>query len=126
METFVQNPWFNASILAGLLFFSMGMLIRRFPPKTIKTWYGYRTFLSTQNKEMWDCANRYAAYFSRRAGLVLLLIGLMFGFIFDKQTDIFLYLTIGPVIIVALLMAGYTEWYLHETFDEDGHRREGK
>jgi hypothetical protein len=75
---------------------------------------------------MWDSANRYAAYFSRRAGLVLLVIGLMLGFIFDKQTDIFLYLTIGPVILVALLMAGYTEWFLHETFDEEGHRREGK
>ncbi|MCK7556922.1 SdpI family protein [Chitinophaga sedimenti] len=126
MEKLVYSPWFNASLLAGLLFLLMGLLIRRFPPKSTKAWYGYRTFLSTQNKEMWDSANQYAAWFSRRAGIALLLIGLMMGYIFKKQTDLFLYLTIGPVIISALLMAGYTEWYLHETFDEEGHRRERK
>ncbi|UYQ91550.1 SdpI family protein [Chitinophaga horti] len=126
MEKLVSSPWFNASILAGLLFLMMGFLIRRFPPKTTKTWYGYRTFLSTQNKEMWDSANQYAAWFSRRGGLILLAVGLAMGLIFETQTDIFLYLTIGPVIICALLMAGYTEWHLHETFDEEGHRRPGK
>lgn len=126
MEKLLQSPWCNASILAGLLFLSMGLLIRRFPPKTTKTWYGYRTFLSTQNKEMWDSANQYAGYVSRRAGILLLPYGIVLALVFSRQSDIFLYLTIGPVIIAALLMAGLTEWYLHETFDEDGQRRAGK
>ncbi|MGX5817465.1 SdpI family protein [Chitinophaga lutea] len=126
MNEFWYNPFFNASLLAGLLFLFMGFLIRKFPPRSMKTWYGYRTFSSTVNEATWHEANQYAAYVSRRLGLVLIPYGLLLAFFFSEQTDLFLYLTVTPVIIAALLLTGLTEWHLLQVFNEDGERRDGK
>lgn len=123
MATIIHSPLCNASLLAGLIFLFMGYMIRKFPPRSMKTWYGYRTFLSMINQQTWDEANSYAAYVSRRAGWILLPFGIITGLIFKEQTDLFLYVTITPVIITALLMTGLTEWHLLQTFDEDGERK---
>lgn len=123
MDSILQNPFCNASLLAGLLFLFMGHMIRRFPPRSMKAWYGYRTFSSTINQDTWNEGNRYAAYISRWLGWILLPFGLLMGWIFPRQSDLFLYLTITPVIIGALLLTGITEWHLLQLFDEDGAPR---
>ena len=89
----------------------------------MKTWYGYRTFSSTINKDTWYEANQYAAYLSRCMAYVLIPFGLLMALIFKTQTDVFLYLTITPVIFCALLLTGLTEWHLLQEFDEDGNKR---
>lgn len=123
MTGILHSPFCNASLLAGLLFLFMGFMIRRFPPRSMKTWYGYRTFSSTVNKQTWDEANQYAAYVSRIMGCILIPFGLLAGIVFKTQSDIFLYVTISPVIFCALLLTGLTEWHLLQVFDEDGERR---
>jgi hypothetical protein len=123
MDSIIHSPFCNASLLAGLLFLFMGWMIRKYPPRSLKTWYGYRTFSSTINEDTWYEANQYAAYISRCLAYILIPFGLLMAFIFDSQTDVFLYLTVTPVIIGALLLTGLTEWHLLQEFDEDGHKR---
>ncbi|NSL88122.1 hypothetical protein ECE50_014840 [Chitinophaga sp. Mgbs1] len=101
----------------------MGYLVRRFPPKSIKSWYGYRSFLSTRNPEMWQVANQDAAYISRRIGFILILIGICCALLFDRQTDWFWYITVGAVVAGTMYMVGYTEWRLQQMFDEEGKRK---
>lgn len=101
----------------------MGYIIRRYPPKNMKAWYGYRSVLSTRNLDMWHEANRDAAYISRRIGLVLLVTGLACALVFPRQTDWFYYITVGLVVAGTLYMVGFTEWRLSQTFDDDGNRR---
>ncbi|CAL1516948.1 SdpI family protein [Chitinophaga sp. MM2321] len=122
---FVHTTYCNAAIFAGLLFFFMGYFIRRFPPKSTKSWYGYRSFLSTRNPEMWHAANQEAAYMSRRVGLILILTGVACALIFDRQTDWFMYITIGAVVAGTMYMVGYTEWQLSQHFDNEGRERPG-
>lgn len=124
MTTFIHSTYCNASLLAGLVFLFMGYFIRRFPPKSMKTWYGYRSFYSTQNIETWNAANVHAAYISRRIGILLLVFGIVCSFVFSAQTELFFYVTISPVVIGALYMVGYTEWRLGQEFDEEGKKRE--
>lgn len=121
----LHSPFCNASLLAGLLFLFMGFMIRKYPPRSMKTWYGYRTFSSTINQQTWDEANQYAAYVSRIMAYILIPFGLICGFVFKTQSDTFMYVTISPVIFCALLLTGLTEWHLLQVFDEDGERRKG-
>ncbi len=123
MYSILQNPFCNASLLAGLLFLFMGHMIRRYPPRSMKAWYGYRTFSSTINQSTWDEGNRYAAYVSRWLGWILFPFGVLIALVFSRQTDVFLYLTVTPVIVGALLLTGITEWHLLQEFDEDGAPR---
>ncbi|WP_343702676.1 SdpI family protein [Chitinophaga sp.] len=123
MDSILHSPFVNASLLAGLLFLFMGFMIRKYPPRSMKTWYGYRTFSSTINENTWHEANQYAAFLSRRMAYVLIPFGLLMALLFKTQTDLFLYLTITPVIICALLLTGLTEWHLLQEFDEDGERK---
>lgn len=126
MRALLHSTYCNASLLGGLIFLFMGFFIRRYPPRSIKTWYGYRSFYSTRNLEMWRAANSYAAHISRRIGLILLVFGIACGIFFDRQSELFYYATIAPVVIGALYMAGHTEWMLGQDFDEEGNRRTGE
>ncbi len=119
----LHSTFFNADILAGIIFLAMGLFIKKVPPRSMKTFYGYRTDLSTRNKDMWDEANQYAARYSVRLGSVLLPVGLIMGFIFKRQTNLFWLLTVGIVIVSAMLLLGNTEWHLTQTFDEEGNRK---
>lgn len=119
---FLHSTWCNAAIFAGVIFFFMGFFIHRYPPKSTKSWYGYRSFLSTKTPEMWRSANEYAAYISRRIGVILILTGIACALLFDRQSDWFLYITIGAVVAGAMYMVGDTEWELTRHFDKDGNR----
>ncbi|HVI45984.1 MAG TPA: SdpI family protein [Chitinophaga sp.] len=119
---FLHSTYCNAALFAGVLFFIMGNLIRLYPPKTTKSWYGYRSFLSTRNLEMWHTANQEAAYISRRIGVILILTGIICALVFDRQTDWFFYITVGAVVTGAMYMVGHTEWQLSQHFDDNGNR----
>lgn len=123
MTTLLHSTFCNASLLAGALFLFMGYFIHRYPPKSIKTWYGYRSFYSTRNIDTWHAANAYASYMSRRIGALLLVFGIACALFFERQSETFFYVTISPVIIGALYMVGYTEWMLGQEFDENGNKR---
>jgi hypothetical protein len=71
---------------------------------------------------MWHSANEYAAYISRRVGVILLLTGIACALIFDRQSDWFLYITVGAVVAGTMYMVGDTEWQLTQHFDKDGKR----
>ena len=119
---FLHTTYCNAAIFAGVLFFLMGYVIHRFPPKSTKSWYGYRSFLSTKTQEMWHSANEYAAYISKRVGIILLATGVACALIFESQSDWFLYITVGAVVAGTMYMVGDTEWQLTRHFDKDGKR----
>ncbi|HWV69379.1 SdpI family protein [Chitinophaga sp.] len=119
---FFHSTYCNAAIFAGILFYLMGYFIHRFPPKSIKSWYGYRSVLSTKTPEMWRSANEYAAYISRRVGVVLILTGVACALIFESQSDWFWYITVGAVVAGTMYLVGDTEWELTRHFDKDGKR----
>ncbi|MET7000974.1 SdpI family protein [Chitinophaga defluvii] len=123
MKEFLHSTYCNASLLAAIIFLFMGFFIHRYPPRSTKTWYGYRSELSTKNTAMWHAGNRYAAYISRRIGIILLLTGIACALFFDQQTQVFYYITVGAVIIGVLYMVGFTEWKLAQEFDETGTKK---
>ncbi|HUX84207.1 MAG TPA: SdpI family protein [Chitinophagaceae bacterium] len=89
----------------------------------MKAIFGYRTVLSTRNPETWREANLFAARFSIRIGIVLVPLGILMGILFRKPGQGFYMFTVGSVAIAALMLLGNTEWYLAQTFDDEGLRK---
>ncbi|GAA4311985.1 SdpI family protein [Compostibacter hankyongensis] len=123
MEKIWHSTFFNADILAGLLLLCLGGLMLCFPPRNRRAFYGYHSYLARRNADTWRSANRFAALFSVKLALFLLLLGLGAGYVFDAQSYWFYLLTAGTVIIAVMLLRGETEWYLSRQFDEEGNRR---
>ncbi|SKD00166.1 SdpI/YhfL protein family protein [Chitinophaga ginsengisegetis] len=119
---FLHSTYCNAAIFVGIVFYLMGYFIHRFPPKSTKSWYGYRSVLSTKTPEMWRSANEYAAYISRRVGVILVVTGVACALLFQSQSDWFWYITVGAVVAGTMYLVGDTEWELTRHFDKDGKR----
>jgi uncharacterized membrane protein len=49
-------------LLVGPLLLVLSFLYKKFPPKKINQFYGYRTSRSMKSQEAWDCANLYSAH----------------------------------------------------------------
>lgn len=123
MRAIIHSTFFNADILAGILFLAMGCLIRFFPPTTRRKFYGYRSYLSTRNAETWKEANAFAGKHSQRIAYVLLGIGMVIGFAFSSQNNWYYLISVGAVIIAAMNLRGETEWHLSQLFTDDGTPR---
>lgn len=48
------------------------IIFKLFPPKTINSWYGYRTVRSMKNEKNWKLAQKYSA------NLSILILGIIF------------------------------------------------
>jgi uncharacterized membrane protein len=48
-------------LYVGIVFISIGLLIKYYPPKKINFLYGYRTFASMRSQKNWDFSQIYAA-----------------------------------------------------------------
>lgn len=123
MNNFIHSTFFNADILAGIIFLLMGLLIKLFPPRNRKKIYGYRSFLSTRNHDTWKEANNFAGRHSLKIAYVLIGIGIVIGLVFQTQSNWFYLLSVGAVIIAAMNLRGETEWHLSRLFEDDGQRR---
>ena len=102
MEAFNRlavNPIFLIPILTGSVFLIAGIIMLKFPPKTINTLYGYRTAASMQSQERWEFAQRYSAIKLVQIGLILMVIALI-GCFYNLPN------TFGVIAGPILLLAG--------------------
>lgn len=70
----VENPIFLILILTGFIFCIVGLIIFKYPPKSINYLYGYRTSSSMKSQERWNFAQVYSAKKLIQSGFVLMFI----------------------------------------------------
>ncbi|MCX2718708.1 SdpI family protein [Lentiprolixibacter aurantiacus] len=97
----------------------MGILWRRFPPKNINYFYGYRTQRSMKNQQTWDFANQIGPDMFIRTGFFLFLISAFAFWFFDIREAIIA----NVVAMVFGLTSGVIlcEGKLAQHFDKDGN-----
>ncbi len=113
------------SFLCPLLMLGFGLISSKHPPKTINSWYGYRTTRSMKSQAAWDFAHRYCGRLWTWLGLALLgislvalvLVGLLAG---DTAGSIAAVILLGVQILVLLGSIVPVEQALKRNFDEDG------
>lgn len=69
----LNNPLFIIPATTGPLFMIFGIIIFKFPPRTINALYGYRTSNSMKSQERWDFAQFYSAKEMIKLGAALAL-----------------------------------------------------
>jgi len=80
----------------------------------MKSWYGYRSYLSTHNQKMWDEGNRYFTRSAQTLSWILIPWGFLAALLFSTQSKFFMYVTIVPVVVGILYICGATEWRLQK------------
>lgn len=83
----IKNP-------IALISFIVILIFTIFPPKSINSWYGYRTVRSMKNKEQWRFAQKYSA----NLGLIIISIVLIIQCV--------LYLIYGSTAVTDLTTVG--------------------
>ena len=126
----MTNAWLAtlASVLIiPVIMVVIGLIIKRFPPKKINSFYGYRTPMSKKNEDTWRFANLYSAKLFLWIGLILIPVSVVpLLFLLKKSEDI---LVIASTVITAadvtalLASAIATEIALRKNFERDGSRR---
>ena len=119
------SNWIAGPQLIGAIFIIVGLISYYFPPKKINDLYGYRTSSSKKNQQTWDVANRFWAVYSLRAGIIVLLAGILLHLLVDimpwpaKTKSLLTVISLlGAGIFTAVLSIVATEKHLKETFKE--------
>ena len=109
----------------GLVFLLIGILTYYFPAKSINTWYGFKTPSSRNNQQTWDVANSFASIFCIKAGLTLLIGGILINLLLDnllmpQKTKQLLHtiLFMGSGVFMGPLLIVATEKHIDKTFKE--------
>ncbi|MDC8005311.1 SdpI family protein [Aureisphaera galaxeae] len=97
------------------------LIFKRFPPKKINMYYGYRTTRSMRNETIWKAANEHSIEISIRYTLYSFFIPAMLYFLYPQ------YNLLGTIIgntLLILLAFFSTERYLSKHFDAMGNPKE--
>ena len=117
--------WVIGPQLIGVIFIIAGWVQKTWPPKSINGLYGYRMPSSKQNQQTWDEANRYSARFMIKAGIFILIAGIiatvllnvipMYGRI---KSAIWFFVMIASAMGSAISIIVSTERHMEKTFPE--------
>lgn len=99
--------------LIGLLFVIMGLILQRFPPRKLNSWYGYRTTRSMSDQATWDMAQQVASKEVLKMGVVLCIMSLL-GFLISWFGDRAFIVGLGLVIFSTVMMIVRVERKLRE------------
>ncbi len=111
--------------IMSLTMIGFGLLFMKKPPKEINGLYGYRTSMSSKNKDTWNFAHRYAGKVWLRSGIVTVIISVALIFSLQKL-GFYNYVMTALIyiqLIILLLVIPITERALKKTFDKNGNRK---
>ena len=95
----------NPLSVCGSIFFIMGLLTYKFPPKHINALYGYRTKSSMKNQHAWDFAQTYSAKKMTVIGLIMMLLSVNFiAFDFSSKQTLIISLIVIVFSVLYLLL----------------------
>ncbi len=108
--------------LISLSMIGFGLLFMKKPPKEMNSTFGYKTRMSSKNKDTWTFAHRYAGRVWLDSGIVTAVLFGILIFILKDSTILnkILVPLIYMQIIVLLLVIPLTEIALRKKFDKNG------
>ena len=115
-----------SGLLCPLLMLGFGLVSWKRPPKTINSWYGYRTARSMKNQVTWDFAHRYCGRLWTWLGVILLGVTVVVLvpviLLWGEQTGSIAAVILLGVQVVVLVGSIYpVEQALKKHFDRDGN-----
>lgn len=117
--------WVIGPQLIGIIFILVGLIQKMWPPKRINNLYGYRLPSAMKNQQTWDEANRFSAIYMIKAGVFLLILGLVITLLLNTITIaprvkgcVWFLAIIASAMGSAIALIVATERYMEKTFDQ--------
>ena len=105
----------------------LGRYYSRKAPKNINWVYGYRTTMSTKNKDTWEFAHKYFGKLWYKIGIILLPVTVIaMLFVIGRSENIIAIvgeIICGVQVVLMVLVIHPTERALKRNFDKDGNKR---
>ena len=111
-----DNAVFTIPMISGIIFFMTGIIMIKFPPKHINSFYGYRTKSSMQNKLAWTFAQKYSALEMLKLGALLTFFSLI-GFFFKPDETTGKFVGVGLVILMVIILIIRVEVAIRKKFN---------
>ena len=89
--------------LISLIFIFSGLFLKHKPPEKINLIYGYRTFRSMKNADLWKKGNEFSAEIMIKHGLIMIFIGSLISLIFKQPQNAILSI-MGMMIFLIIIM----------------------
>ena len=115
MDVLFTNPWTIILLLTGLLSALTGYILRKYPPKSINWFYGYRTRRAMKGQDQWDFAQKLAGREMIRSGLLLAVLGIA-GAWLPLSDEAAVAVALVPIIFFAFLPVVRVEAALKKHF----------
>lgn len=112
------SPIFLILLLSGLIFFIVGIIFQKYPPKKMNWIYGYRTPSSMKSQERWDFAQRYSANELKRGGVFMLLISFI-GLFINVDEAVGVVIGLGILILISIYLIIKTETAIRSKFNHN-------
>lgn len=107
-------------VVAGIIFFLIGVFFKFFPPRKINHIYGWRTSFAMKNIDIWNEAQRYGANLFIIGGLINIFTGLLlYAFLRSMHEKIGFNAMLVSAVVISLL----GELHLRQVFNKDGSRK---
>ncbi len=103
--------------------FVIYLIAKKYPPKNINSFYGYRTNRSMKNVDTWQEANTYTNRLFVPVGILTLITVLISAILPGVPLGRVTTITTCVLVTLSLSILGITEWHLYKTFDENGNKR---
>jgi len=113
----LTNPAFTIPLAIGLVFTLAGIIMKKFPPKNINAFYGYRTPASMKSKERWDFAQAHSANELMRFGIILMIISPAGLLLPDDEMNVMI--GVISTLIAVIIMIFRTERALRNKFNKN-------
>lgn len=106
------------SVLTGIAFMSVGLIMMKYPPKNINDFYGYRMPSVMKSQERWDFAQKFSAVKSFQLGAVLFAFSFINTLIGISQPQSCV-IGIGIMILGCAYMVFVTEKAIKKNFPNE-------
>ena len=115
------------NLLLPITMIFLGRYYSRKAPKNINWVYGYRTPMSTKNKDTWEFAHKLLGKLWYRCGIVLLPLSVLaMLFVLGKRENVVAItgeIICGVQVVIMVLVIHPIERALRKNFDKDGNKR---
>jgi len=112
---------FLCTVLLPVMMSVIGLLMKKYPPKKINFFYGYRTSRSMKSQATWDFAHKRFSQIWIPLGFVVALVSGAVMFAFKRHCEIASEIMLFIQIAIILFTIFPVEKALKENFDENGN-----
>lgn len=95
--------------------------MKKFPPKEINSWYGYRMPSSMRNGDTWQEANTFSANLMFKAAIASLIVSIITVILLKGELSIIVSTIFLVTAIFGVIIA--TEIRMKKLFNKDGSRK---